>query len=85
MNANDQILAEIRKRWKHDIEFLEKCEKDFKGAGVLKTATFDYMTSPAKDIRYLLGRLEAAEKAARGTAKLNTKLNAYAQKVLGLL
>lgn len=70
MNANDQILDEIKERWKNDIKWLEHAEKD-----PLNEKIFDHSyTIPVRDIRYLLGRLEAAERAARETAKLNSKL-----------
>jgi hypothetical protein len=63
MNPNDQILAEIKERWKRDLDFLE-CGDNLPPRLILAT------THPARDIRYLLNRLEAAERAAKGLAKL---------------
>lgn len=65
MNVSDQILEEIRERWKDSMGFVGP------------------YTVPAKDIYYLLNRLDAAEKAARGTWKRCEMLAAEIRKMKG--
>lgn len=77
MNESDKILAEIKERWKNDLEFL-KYDDNRGSRGILHVES----THPALDIRYLLNRLEAAEKASRGTARLNSKLYEQLQEAL---
>ncbi len=64
MNESNKVLEEIKERWKPDIYFLNEHEKHER---ILKIKA----THPACDIRYLLNRLEAAERAAQGTATVN--------------